>query len=260
MERENAESLGGGAGKRRVTGFHAIEAFVRRGAGGGSVLYAALKTKRTLALTASARAAGIPVRWTDTRFLDTLCPHTEHRGLVLELSHENPHHRGLSDFLLSFTGEKGLVLVLDGITDVHNLGAIVRSADLFCVDAALVPSRHSAKDSGVVAKVSSGASAFVPLIETPNLTRALLALKEAGFWVYGADMAGESAAETGFAHKAVLVLGSEGTGLSRLVKENCDGLVKIPSSGHVDSFNVSVAAGILMYEIRRQQGFPGVGV
>ena len=259
MERENAEScLGSGAEKRRITGFHAIEAFVRRGAGGGSVLYAALKTKRTLALTEAARAAGIPVRWTDTRFLDTLCPHGEHRGLVLELQAAHPEARGLSGFLSGFTAEKGLVLVLDGITDVHNLGAIVRSADLFSVDAVLIPSRHSAKDSGVVAKVSSGASAFVPLMETPNLTRALLALKDAGFWVYGADMAGESAAETRFAERAVLVLGSEGAGLSSLVKENCDALVKIPSSGHVDSFNVSVAAGILMYEIRRQQGFSGL--
>ena len=137
---------------------------------------------------------------------------------------------------------------------MHNLGALLRSADLFFVDAVIVPGKRSARDSEVVAKTSSGASAFVPLFEVTNLTRSLLALKEAGYWVYGADMEGKSAREVKFAENTVLVLGSEDKGLSRLVRETCDELVRIPTRGHVDSFNVSVAGGILLYEIRRQEG------
>ncbi|MCL1818486.1 MAG: 23S rRNA (guanosine(2251)-2'-O)-methyltransferase RlmB, partial [Spirochaetaceae bacterium] len=96
--------------------------------------------------------------------------------------------------------------------------------------------------------------AFVPLFEVPNLVRGLAALKEAGYWVYGADMNGKPAPAAKFAQNTALVLGSEGAGISRLVGETCDELVRIPTRGHVDSFNVSVAGGILLYEIRRQQG------
>jgi 23S rRNA (guanosine2251-2'-O)-methyltransferase len=147
-----------------------------------------------------------------------------------------------------------MVLALDGITDVHNLGALMRSADLFNADAVIVPGHRSAKDSDVVAKISSGASAFVPLFEVTNLVRTLGRLKDAGFWIYGADTDGQPAPRTNLAGNTALVLGSEGRGISRLVRETCDALVCIPARGHVDSFNVSVAGGILMYEIRRQQG------
>ena len=248
---------------RFVIGYHAIEEYLRslRGhAAADAVLYVASENKRASGLAALAREAG--VRVSREKDLDSLPVSREHRGLVLEIPADaaGASARSFEEFLSlskSSSGNvTGLVLALDGVTDVHNLGALVRSADLFCVDAVLIPGRRAAKDSEIVAKVSSGASAFVPLFEVTNLVRALGELKEAGFWVYGADMDGQPATEAKLTGAAALVLGSEGKGLSRLVRETCDVLVRIPSRGHIDSFNVSVAGGILMYEARRQQGFP----
>jgi 23S rRNA (guanosine2251-2'-O)-methyltransferase len=243
------------SGPRFLSGYHAIEEYVRKG-GGGLVLYAGLKNRRILEIARQAAAAGVPVRWTDAKHLDSLAE--AHRGLVLELRDAPITPRAtFQEFLAGFKGPRALAVALDGVTDVHNLGALVRSADLFGADAFVVPGRRSAKDSGVVARVSSGASAFVPFFEVPNLVRALGQMKEAGFWIYGAGMEGEISAHTDLSGNTLLVLGSEGKGLSRLVRETCDGLVRIPTRGHIDSFNVSVAGGILMYEIRRQQGWPG---
>ena len=107
-----------------------------------------------------------------------------------------------------------------------------------------------------MSKVSSGASEYVPLVVVPNITAALEQLKEKGFWIFGADGTGERTDRVAMKGKVCIVMGSEGAGLHRLVREKCDFLVSIPSAGHVDSFNVSVAAGILLFESRRQQGFP----
>ncbi|MDR3201470.1 MAG: 23S rRNA (guanosine(2251)-2'-O)-methyltransferase RlmB [Spirochaetales bacterium] len=246
---------------RFVTGYHAIEEYLHALRGGkaeNAVLYMAAENKRAVTLSALARAAGVPVRRASEKNLDSLPVGAGHRGLVLEIrGAAQPSRRASFDEFLASRGikdEGALVLALDDVTDVHNLGALLRSADLFSVDAVIIPGRGSAKDSDIVAKISSGASAFVPLFEVTNLVRALRALKGAGFWIYGADMDGESAPETNLSGNTALVMGSEGKGLSRLVRETCDRLVRIPSGGHVDSFNVSVAGGILMYEIRRQQG------
>jgi 23S rRNA (guanosine2251-2'-O)-methyltransferase len=245
-----------------VTGYHAIEEYLRSlrpEAAGGALLYAASENKRARGIAALARKAGVAVRPCTEKDLEALPAGADRRGLVLELrAQAGKRAAGFEQFLSSRPPPDGtgLVLALDGVSDVHNLGALLRSADLFCVDAVLIPGRRTAKDSGVVAKISSGASAFVPLFEVTNLVRGLAALKDAGFWIYGADMDGGSAQEAKLTGNAVLVLGSEGAGLSRLVRETCDQLIRIPTGGHVDSFNVSVAGGILMYEVRRQQGFP----
>ncbi|MDR1315994.1 MAG: 23S rRNA (guanosine(2251)-2'-O)-methyltransferase RlmB [Spirochaetales bacterium] len=240
-----------------ITGYHAIEEYVRK-SGNGLVLHAALKNRRILEITRLAAGSGIPVQWTDAKYLDSLPLAGAHRGLVLELrSAPLSRHATFEDFLAHPRGSGALLAALDGVTDVHNLGALVRSADLFGVDALIVPGRRNARDSDIVANISSGASAFVPLFEVTNLVRALEQMKKAGFWIYGADMDGQPAAQSGLNGNAVLVLGSEGKGLSRLVRETCDVLIRIPTRGHIDSLNVSVAGGILMYEIRRQQGWPG---
>jgi 23S rRNA (guanosine2251-2'-O)-methyltransferase len=246
---------------RFVTGYHAIEEYIRKNEG-TAVLHAGTRNRRILEIAKKARAAGIPVRWTDEKTLTGLPVRGDHRGLALELQGAfQKIYTTFEEFLMvrrgagdQSSGPSGLVLALDGITDVHNLGALLRSADLFSLDAVILPPRRSARDSDVVAKISSGASAFVPLLEAPNLVRALRDLKEAGFWIYGADMKGRPAPETKLEGSTVLVLGSEGKGLSRLVRETCDALIGIPTAGHIDSFNVSVAGGILLYEIRRQQG------
>jgi 23S rRNA (guanosine2251-2'-O)-methyltransferase len=161
----------------------------------------------------------------------------------------------LKHFLSRPARTNRLVLLLDEITDPHNLGAILRSADQFSVDLVVIPQSHSVKLTGSVAKVSSGASAWVATCPVTNLLRAMEQLKKAGYWLYGADKEGERADSVDLAGNIGIVMGSEGKGLRRLVMEGCDGIIRIPSSGHVDSFNVSVAAGILMYEVRRQQGY-----
>jgi 23S rRNA (guanosine2251-2'-O)-methyltransferase len=145
------------------------------------------------------------------------------------------------------------VLICDEITDPHNYGAILRSADQFGCDLVLSRNRRSAKNAPVIAQTSAGAASWVNELETGNLRRAVDDLKEAGFWIYGADKAGEKAWRKDLTGRVALILGAEGAGISRLLRESCDGLLAIPRSGHIDSLNVSVAAGILMYEVTRQR-------
>lgn len=158
----------------------------------------------------------------------------------------------LRTILADASDRSGLILVLDRITDPHNLGAILRSADQFGVDCVILPRRRSAETNETVARTSAGASNYVRTIRVPALVRTLASLKAAGYWVYGADVNGEDVSTVSFPPKSVLVMGSEGQGLSDLVRRCCDALVRIPIAGHVDSLNVSVATGILLYEIQRQ--------
>ena len=141
--------------------------------------------------------------------------------------------------------------MLDGITDPHNLGAILRSADQFGVDLVIIPERRSVQANETVQKVSSGAAQYVKMSVVTNLSREIAYLKENGFWVYGADMSGNSSYEEKFSKRSVIVMGSEGDGISQLVRKNCDYITSIPMQGHIDSLNVSVATGILLYEYRR---------
>ena len=179
-----------------------------------------------------------------------------HRGIIL--IDERPQEQApklSADALLAALAsrEKAFVVVLDSITDPHNTGAIIRSADQFAVDAVVLPERRSAGDFQTVSKISAGAAAWVPLLYTANLVRTVEELKRNGFWVFGADAQGEPLPHTKFPDKTILIMGSEGSGISRLLKASCDSFTAIPTSGKLDSLNVSVAAGILMYEVRRQQ-------
>ena len=148
-------------------------------------------------------------------------------------------------------GDSALVLALDEITDPHNLGAILRSADQFSASLIIVPERRSASANETVIRISSGAAQYVTMSTVTNLAKELDVLKQFGFWVYGADMNGESSYDMDFPNRTVIVMGSEGSGMRSLVRAKCDHIVSIPMSGHIDSLNVSVAAGILMYEYRR---------
>lgn len=179
-----------------------------------------------------------------------------HRGIIL--IDERPQEQApklSADALLAALAsrQKAFVVVLDSITDPHNTGAIIRSADQFAVDAVVLPERRSAGDFQTVSKISAGAAAWVPLLYTANLVRTVEELKRNGFWVFGADAQGDPLPHTKFPDKTVLIMGSEGSGISRLLKASCDSFTAIPTSGKLDSLNVSVAAGILMYEVRRQQ-------
>ena len=237
-------------------GFHTIEETLRKGVSGASLLVSR-ENARIQKLRESAESRGVPVSEVEDGELTGMCGTDAHRGAVLVLSRAPASlQRDLRHMLSGLQASAALVLVLDGITDPQNLGAILRSADQFSADIVVIPSRHSAQETQTVAKVSAGASAYVPLAVVPNIPSALELLKEAGFWIFGADMEGQTTDTLDMKGKVCLVLGSEGSGMRRLVREKCDFLVRIPAAGHVDSFNVSVAAGILLFEARRQQGFP----
>jgi 23S rRNA (guanosine2251-2'-O)-methyltransferase len=149
--------------------------------------------------------------------------------------------------------DSALILVLDEITDPQNLGAILRSADQFSVSLVVVPDRRSAHANSTVIKVSSGAAHYVPMAQVTNINREIEYLKIQGFWVYGAAMNGQAVYKTTFPNRTVLVMGNEGKGIGQLTQRLCDHMVTIPMTGHIDSLNVSVATGILLYEVRRQQ-------
>jgi len=238
---------------RRVTGFHAIEELVRAGQQGARLLVAGKGPRIKQILEQCAKAGCITVTATQAE-LDRIA--SDNRGIVLEFpEQENADIKvDFDEWLSKFEGSKALVLVLDHLSDPHNFGAILRSADQFGIDLVIMPERRSVKDTETVARSSAGANAWVKVAVVSNLVRALEGLKKAGFWIYAADMGGTKASKLDLGGKTVLVLGSEGSGVGRLVKTSCDGTVAIPSQGRVDSLNVSVAAGILMYEARRQSG------
>jgi 23S rRNA (guanosine2251-2'-O)-methyltransferase len=239
-----------------IYGYHSIGEALKRGGTKGTLLVSR-SNQRIDELKEAAQNAGIEVNEADDGDLAGLCGSAQHKGAVLVLdAPAAAHSADLKGWLLSLESDKVLTLVLDQITDPQNLGAILRSADQFGVDLVLLPSRRSAQENQTVQRVSSGASSYVNLLVIPNIPSALEQLKKSGFWIYGADMEGEPAHRTDLRGRVCLVMGSEGAGLRRLVRERCDALIKIPSLGHVDSFNVSVASAILMYEVRRQQGFP----
>jgi 23S rRNA (guanosine2251-2'-O)-methyltransferase len=235
-----------------LTGFHAIEERIKAGAV-RSVLLAAKAGPRARELIDLALAHKIRVERCGTHDLDRIS--SDHRGIILELEDEGPNTALTLETFLEGLAEKKdvLAVMLDDITDPHNFGAILRSCDQFAVDMVITRNKRNAKHADIIAKTSAGASSWVPCIELANLPRAAEQLKDAGFWIYGADMEGESAFKKDLRGRVCLIFGAEGTGIGRLLCENCDALVSIPSRGRVGSLNVSVAAGVLLYEARRQR-------
>ncbi|MCL2264984.1 MAG: 23S rRNA (guanosine(2251)-2'-O)-methyltransferase RlmB [Treponema sp.] len=239
-----------------LTGFHAIEERIKSGRPCGPLLVAKAgpRAKEIVTLAVNNK---IRLERTGTFDLDGIAP--DNRGIALQIEDEcGGADISLENFLSALQNEdkprsNALVLILDDITDPHNYGAILRCCDQFGVDLVISRNRRNAKHAGIISQTSAGAVSWVAQAETPNLARAMDDLKEAGFWIYGADMKGESVHTKDLSGKVALVMGSEGGGISRLLRERCDGFVSIPSSGRIDSLNVSVAAGILLYEVRRQR-------
>lgn len=245
----------------KITGIHAIEEALKT-ASRGSTLFLLRGDKRNSVLEFAAISNGkTAVKKVSEAELVKLAGTTDHRGAVLDIGTRGAGSLGgrlrettVIDFCKSLKeGQGALVLALDEITDPHNLGAVLRSADQFAAALIIVPERRSASANETVIRTSSGAAQYVTMSTVTNLARELDVLKEYGFWVYGADMAGESSYSTGFAERSVIVMGSEGSGMRSLVRAKCDYMLSIPMAGHIDSLNVSVAAGILMYEFRRNR-------
>lgn len=243
-----------------LQGFHAIFEALRAGSIRDGDLYLSTRNAKARDLAALAKERGLNVHQVDRDELTRWGGAEARHAVLVSAGPVTQAPANLEEFLASAaaSADDALVLVLDHIEDPHNLGAILRSADQFGVDLVVAPSRRSAPTSQVVASASAGAASYVPLLREANLPRVISRLRNEGFWVFGADAQGPVAPALDFAGRVALVMGSEGRGLSRLVTERCDQLVSIPTEGHVDSLNVSVAAGILLFEVRRQQRFSAV--
>jgi 23S rRNA (guanosine2251-2'-O)-methyltransferase len=198
------------------------------------------------------RKIGVPVRVLTREELDEIAGNAAHQGLVASTSAKQ--YSDLEDIVASRRGEFSLVVVLDGVEDPHNLGAILRTADAAGADGVVIPERRSAAVTAAVAKVSAGASEHLPVAKVTNISRALEELKEKGLWVVGLDERGPQTYDAvDYKMHCAVVLGAEGKGLHDLVRRHCDFLVSIPMMGKVPSLNVSVAGGIVLYEVVRQR-------
>lgn len=201
-----------------------------------------------------AKDNGIVVSEVDRKKLDDMSTTHSHQGVIALVS---SYAYSSIDEMLKLAKEKGedpFIIILDEIEDPHNLGSIIRSANVYGAHGIIIPKRRSALITAAVAKASSGAVEYMKIAKMTNLNQAIRELKEKGLWVIGTDMDGEICYESNLTGPIAIVIGSEGKGISRLVKENCDAVVSIPMQGEVNSLNASVAAGTIMYEIIRQRG------
>ena len=198
-------------------------------------------------VVAAAKEAGVPVRLLQAEQIERLAEHGVHNGVVADVS-----EAGYADFEERVETAQ-FVVILDGVTDPQNFGAILRVADGFGVDLVVIPQHESVGLTPAAVKASAGAARWVPVAQVTNLARTIEALKKREFWVYGAGLDGDAPEAVDFRGRVALVLGSEGKGIRRNVLEHCDRVITIPMAGHVDSFNVATAAAVLCYEVRRQQ-------
>ena len=199
-------------------------------------------------------AKNVRIKDVDKATLDRLSENKRHQGVIAEAMEYE--YKEIDDILDYAKGrdEIPLVIILDEITDVHNLGAIIRSAECLGAHGVIIPKRRAAQVNGVVAKSSAGAVEYLPVVRVTNISNTIEELKKKGLWIYGADMDGENISCEKFDAPMALVIGSEGSGIGRLVKEKCDNLVKIPMKGTVGSLNASCAASIIIYEVIKQRG------
>jgi 23S rRNA (guanosine2251-2'-O)-methyltransferase len=204
-------------------------------------------------LIGQAKERGIPVFEHDRVKLDSISAGGRHQGIVAFAAQRN---YSTVDEILSYAEEKGekpFIVICDGVEDPHNLGAIIRSAECCGAHGVIIPKRRAVGLTTTVAKASAGAIEHMLIAKVTNIAATIKELKDKGLWIYAADMDGESYYETDLSGASAIVLGSEGFGISRLVKENCDFVVSIPLFGRVNSMNVSCASAIIFAEVARQR-------
>lgn len=235
-----------------VYGFHSISPLVWQNPDAIEIIYLDGKRqdKRSQDLLSAAKDAGVVVEMVSSSKLDKISATNKHQGVVALLIEQVSKKDLNIKSVLNDLQDKdtSIIIVLDGITDPHNLGAIIRSCDCFGVDAIVLPKDNSASINPTVAKVSSGAINNVPIVVVNNLARTLEEIKDFGYWIAGTTLADSSVNLFDFKpdNKIVWVMGSEGDGIRRLVAESCDHLVSIPMYGKTQSLNVSVAAGVVL--------------
>ncbi|MCM1524377.1 MAG: 23S rRNA (guanosine(2251)-2'-O)-methyltransferase RlmB [Ruminococcus sp.] len=205
------------------------------------------------AIARIAREKGIVIKNVNDRKLTQMCGGGSHQGIIA--SGACTEYVTVAD-ILNISKKKGtppFIIVCDEIEDPHNMGAIIRTAEAAGADGIIIPKRRSASLNATVYKTSAGAASWLPAARVANLASALDELKKNGVWIYGTDASGTSYTEISFTGAAAIVIGSEGFGMSRIIKEKCDFLVSLPMNGKITSLNASVAAGIFMYEAVRQR-------
>ena len=240
----------------RIEGRNAVIEALRAGRAIDKIYIARGEVDQTLGHIASkARGQGVVVVETDRRKLDQMSQTHAHQGVIAVCAMKE--YCTVQDILTvaAERGEPPFVIVCDEISDPHNLGAIIRSAECVGAHGVIIPKRRSAGLTAVVDKAAAGAAEHMAIARVPNLTAALEELKKAGLWIYGTAAEGSSPLwKTDLTGPIALVIGSEGDGMSRLVREHCDFTISIPLRGQISSLNASAAAAVLMYEILRQRG------
>ncbi len=238
-----------------IEGRNAVIEALRAGTAMDKVYIAKGETDATLGHIAStARGKGIVVVEADRRKLDAMSVTHSHQGVIAVAAVRE--YASVSDILQSARdkGEAPLVVVCDELSDPHNLGAVIRTAEAAGAHGVIIPKRRSAGLTAIVAKTSAGAVSYLPVARVANLTALLRELKEEGLWVFGTAADGSTSLyQADLKGPAAIVIGSEGDGMSRLVREQCDFLVSIPMRGQVNSLNASAAAAVVLYEAVRQR-------
>lgn len=242
-----------------VFGRNAVREAIRSGRSIDKILVNEEQDGSLREILEGARERKLVIRTVDRRKLDEVCmpfghggKSANHQGIVAYTA--GVEYCQLQDILEAAKekGEEPFVIVLDGIEDPHNLGSIIRSADCAGAHGVIIGKRRSASVTAAAVKASAGAAEHVKIARVVNIPLAIESLKKAGLWIAGADMGGKNMYNMPMQGALALVIGNEGEGLSRLVREKCDFILSIPMNGHVDSLNAGVAAGILMFEKRRQ--------
>jgi 23S rRNA (guanosine2251-2'-O)-methyltransferase len=230
-----------------------LERIRQGGQGISEILVAAGKKGKDVENILSwASVTGIPVACKDRSYLDHMSGSSPHQGIAAVCA--DYAYVNIDELIANPTNVE-LILMLDGITDPHNLGALIRTAHCLGVKGVIIPENRAAVVTATVIKASAGAAHWLPVAREINLARAIDYLKERGYWIYGADAdQGMDVAQFADAGPVCLIMGSEGKGIRTLIRKKCDFLLSIPMAGKLASLNVSVAAGIILYEIARKQG------
>lgn len=240
--------------ENRIEGKNAIFE-CRRANRGIKKLYvlSGIKDEKVNALIDELKKTGTIIKFVDRDELDSMALTKSHQGIIAEV--EDYKYVEVSEIIdyAKSKNEEPFVVLLDEIEDPHNFGAIIRSAECVGAHGVIIKNRNQAMVTATVVSSSAGATEFMKIARVTNISKTIEELKKQGMWFACADMDGTEMGKTNLKGSIGLVVGSEGNGVSRLVKEKCDFVVKIPMKGHIDSLNVSVATGILLYEINRQR-------
>lgn len=243
-----------------IAGKHSVTEALRSGRTINKIWIAENAQKHlTQPIIFEAKKLGVVIQQVDKRKLDQMAPGMQHQGVVAQAA---PYaYAEVEDILQAAEakGEAAFILLLDEIEDPHNLGSILRTADCTGVHGVIVPKRRSAQVTATVSKTSAGAAEYVPVARVTNLGQTIEELKERGIWVVGTDVSAPSEMyDTNvFDGPVAVVIGNEGKGMGRLIREKCDVLVKLPMKGQINSLNASVAAGVVMYEVLRRRRTQG---